>query len=97
MQTTLDYHFHNSAGPVPFTRSQPSGINRSRSAMVTKPLVTTQDFFDLLTLSEDNPEKICCASYQNTIGITALFPRKFFEELLTLHGDEGAKKILMNK
>lgn len=62
-----------------------------------QPLVKTEDLADLLTMGKNNPEKICCASYDNTIGIPALFPKIFYSELLALQDDRGAKRVLLDQ
>jgi molybdenum cofactor cytidylyltransferase len=38
---------------------------------------------------------LVAAEYNGTIGVPALFGREFFEELKSLEGAEGAKKILL--
>lgn len=38
---------------------------------------------------------IIACSYSNTLGVPALFDKKFFPDLLSLTGQEGAKKIIM--
>lgn len=49
------------------------------------------------SLSEDaNSAPIVCASYENGLGVPAIFPQRFFPQLIALHGDIGAKKILQN-
>ena len=42
-----------------------------------------------------SPVGITASSYADQIGVPAIFNRKFFDELLTLKGDKGAKKIIM--
>ncbi|MDB4927039.1 nucleotidyltransferase family protein [Mucilaginibacter sp.] len=41
------------------------------------------------------PNKIIASAYNNTIGPPALFDRLFFQDLLSLSGHEGAKKIML--
>ena len=38
---------------------------------------------------------IAASTYAGTIGVPALFDRKYFDALMQLSGDEGAKKILL--
>ncbi|SNS48816.1 molybdenum cofactor cytidylyltransferase [Belliella buryatensis] len=38
---------------------------------------------------------IVACTYGNTIGVPALFDSKYFEELLSLENNEGAKKIIL--
>lgn len=43
-----------------------------------------------------NSTPIVCASYANGVGVPAIFPRRFFAQLMALSGDLGAKKLLQN-
>jgi molybdenum cofactor cytidylyltransferase len=36
---------------------------------------------------------VACA-YDNTIGVPALFDKKYFNDLLSLNGEAGARKLL---
>ena len=45
------------------------------------------------TQSETGKEIVACA-YQDTLGTPALFDKIYFPELLSLTGDEGAKKLI---
>lgn len=40
-------------------------------------------------------KEIIACSYAGTVGIPAVFGKSFFEKLLGLRGDEGAKRIIM--
>lgn len=63
-------------------------------------LLADQPLIDLSHLSslEDAwraaPEKIIASGYANTLGPPAIFPRTVFSELISLHGDRGAKSLL---
>jgi len=47
-------------------------------------------------LIQSKSEKgIVASAYNDTIGVPVLFDADYFEELLQLKGDEGAKKLLM--
>lgn len=43
----------------------------------------------------DSPESIVACRYGDGHGIPALFPRQYFDELLLLSGDRGAKSLLI--
>ncbi len=45
-------------------------------------------------LSTSKPLVAC--TYKDTIGVPALFDKRFFPELLSLQGEEGGKKVLLN-
>ncbi|WP_221390788.1 NTP transferase domain-containing protein [Dyadobacter sp. NIV53] len=59
-----------------------------------QPFVTSELFLDLIQKAETNENSIIACSYQNTLGTPVLFPKKYFDSLLTLNGAEGAKKLL---
>lgn len=40
------------------------------------------------------PESIVACEYSGTLGVPALIPQKYFEELMRLTGDEGAKVLI---
>lgn len=42
------------------------------------------------------PTHIIASNYQNSFGIPALFPKKYFSDLKRLSGDKGAKKIILS-
>jgi molybdenum cofactor cytidylyltransferase len=39
-------------------------------------------------------KKIVACSYKNTLGVPVLFDQKYFEDLLLLQGEEGAKSLI---
>lgn len=42
-----------------------------------------------------NTDLVCCAKYDNTLGIPAVFPKRLFTQLQALGGDYGARKLLL--
>ena len=44
---------------------------------------------------ESSLKNIVCAHYGGQVGVPAIFPRRYFDELAALQGDKGAKKILL--
>jgi CTP:molybdopterin cytidylyltransferase MocA len=50
-----------------------------------------------LLLEAAKQTSIAASSYAGRIGIPAVFPEKFFEELLQLRGDTGARPLLNKK
>jgi len=61
-----------------------------------QPLLGAAQLKPMITSWLENTNSICCAQYDNTIGIPAIFPKKLFAGLMTLRGDSGAKGILLN-
>ena len=48
----------------------------------------------LIQENQSNIAPILCAEYANSLGVPAIFPRYYFDQLCDLKGDVGAKKIL---
>jgi molybdenum cofactor cytidylyltransferase len=63
-----------------------------------QPLISLSYLKYFFTRVEQSPTSLVCTKYQsgqNSIGIPAYFPSEYFEELRTLVGDQGAKKVLV--
>jgi len=58
-----------------------------------QPYITTELLNNLMAKSSMN-DSIAASGYDNTLGTPAVFPEKYFSELLILSGDEGAKNVL---
>jgi molybdenum cofactor cytidylyltransferase len=63
---------------------------------VDQPFVTSEHLKALIRLHKESGKPIIASSYQDTIGIPALFDQSFFKELLMLETDKGAKEILLS-
>jgi molybdenum cofactor cytidylyltransferase len=59
-----------------------------------QPFVTRAVIDNLLYKQQETGKKIVACTYNNIVGVPALFKRIFFDELLLLQGHEGAKKII---
>jgi molybdenum cofactor cytidylyltransferase len=59
-----------------------------------QPFVDASLLDQLITTKETSGKGIVAAAYSNTLGVPALFDRRYFEELLQLTGTEGAKKVI---
>lgn len=59
-----------------------------------QPLINVEDLQNLYSAWNKSPEKIACASFANTIGVPAIFPPQFKNELRACKGDRGAKSVL---
>lgn len=59
-----------------------------------QPFLTSEIFTEMFQLKEDSNKEIIAARYSNTIGVPALFSKKYFEALMELSGEQGAKKII---
>jgi molybdenum cofactor cytidylyltransferase len=52
-------------------------------------------FQQLYQTQNESVQHIVACSYADTVGTPVLFTQKYFDALLSLEGDEGAKKILL--
>jgi molybdenum cofactor cytidylyltransferase len=59
-----------------------------------QPFVTTTVFENLIAEYQKTGKGIVASSYAETLGTPVLFDKKYFEALLELKGQEGAKKII---
>lgn len=50
----------------------------------------------LVHVYEESGKGIVAARYAGSLGVPALFDRKYIHELLSLEGDAGAKKVILN-
>ena len=60
-----------------------------------QPFVSSALFQQLYQTKQENTKHIAASAYVETIGTPALFTQKYFDALMSLAGDEGAKKILL--
>jgi molybdenum cofactor cytidylyltransferase len=61
-----------------------------------QPFVDAGLINNILQKKMNSRSAIVACSYNNTIGVPALFDRSLFAELLSLTGNEGAKKVIKN-
>lgn len=59
-----------------------------------QPFVTHSVFENLINESRKIQKGIAASAYSETLGTPVLFHKKYFEELLELKGQEGAKKLI---
>lgn len=85
-----------------------SGINAGLSALLNynneieniiisvcdQPFITSEIFTSLINTKNKSGKGIVASFYQNIMGTPVLFDKKYFGDLKTLTGDEGAKKTL---
>ncbi len=62
--------------------------------LVDQPLLKPNLLHDLETLYHQTTKKIIASKYNETIGVPALFDQSVFQELESLEGNTGAKKII---
>ena len=73
--------------------------NGAASSVIT--MVCDQPFADaallqtLMQQMQQTGKGIAASAYAGTVGVPALFNKKYFDALMQLGGDEGAKKLMM--
>jgi molybdenum cofactor cytidylyltransferase len=60
-----------------------------------QPLVTSKHIASLISLHHKKAKPLVASRYSNTYGVPALFTKKYFNQILGLGDNEGAKKIIM--
>ena len=58
-----------------------------------QPFVSAALFRQLCETQQDSGKPIVASAYAGTMGIPALFSKEYFNQLMSLKGEEGAKKI----
>ena len=66
--------------------------------LADQPLMTAQHLNELITEFNRNPGFISATEYPNKKrGVPAVFPPEYFEELMSLNSDKGARDLLNSK
>ena len=63
-------------------------------AVCDQPFISAALFQQLYKKQNESTQHIVASFYAETVGTPALFTQKYFDDLMSLQGDEGAKKIL---
>jgi molybdenum cofactor cytidylyltransferase len=63
-------------------------------AVCDQPYVTSLVFYNLINRYKETEKGIVASAYAETLGTPVLFHKKYFNALLELKGQEGAKKII---
>jgi molybdenum cofactor cytidylyltransferase len=71
-----------------------SAIDKIIITVCDQPFVTADLFRQLYIKQDETKQPIVACAYADTIGIPVLFTNKYFDDLLSLKGHEGAKRIL---
>lgn len=69
-------------------------IEKCICAVCDQPFVSHSIFENLINEYHTTGKGIVASSYAATFGTPVLFDKKYFDELLSLNGQEGAKKII---
>lgn len=75
-------------------QSEP-GIDSLIIMLCDQPFVTRATIDNLIYKQQETGKKIIASSYNGTNGVPILFSRSLFDELASLQGQDGAKRILI--
>lgn len=62
--------------------------------LVDQPFVSEKHLMEMKDKWLKRPDKILAAAYSGITGVPAIFPKVYFENLSSLQGDQGARKVL---
>jgi molybdenum cofactor cytidylyltransferase len=62
--------------------------------LADQPGIETAYLKSLLVLFKKHKDIIIASNYGNKLGVPAIFPKKYFPELLLIKGDKGAKEFI---
>ena len=71
-----------------------NNISRVIISVCDQPFLSAVLFKQMIDKQMETGKNIVCCSYENALGTPVLFTKKYFQQLLALKGEEGAKKIL---
>jgi len=58
-------------------------------------LISDKQLKHVIKAWQEQPSKLVAAKFDDEITIPAIFPNTYYEELLSLSGDKGGKKVLL--
>lgn len=65
--------------------------------LADQPAIKISYLEDMLHLFEQKKDIIIASNYGQTLGVPAIFPKKYFADLLLIKGDKGAKEFINKK
>lgn len=93
-----DLHEHK--GPIVFAEVKEAKEKETDGVMILvcdQPFITKNNIQSLLKLQQKTTLPMAACYYEGVLGTPALFHESVFDELLTLKGDIGAKKIIQQR
>lgn len=69
-------------------------LQRCIVSVCDQPNISSTEFYGLIQTQKTTGKGIVATEYANTLGVPVLFTQPYFNELLQLAGNEGAKKIV---
>lgn len=74
--------------------SLPDHCKAALIILCDQPLIDEPHLRQIIDVWLRNNTKIVASSYADTLGVPAIFPREYFDSILKLKGDNGAKSII---
>jgi len=62
--------------------------------LADQPLISTAYLQQMMIAWNGSDSQIICSEFANTVGPPAIFPACYFDELMSLEGDKGARSLL---
>ena len=75
-------------------KALPAVTHAALILLCDQPLTTTILLDTIISTYRSSGYPIVACEYASTVGVPALFSRRFFQEFLVLSGDKGAKQII---
>jgi molybdenum cofactor cytidylyltransferase len=76
-------------------RALPNSATAVMLMLCDQPLITNVQLQSLVSTWQATPEQIAASEYHQSIGVPAIFPASYFDQLSMLAGDKGAKSVLI--
>ena len=71
-----------------------NNYDRVLVTLADTPLVTTEHYEELISLSDTTGKRIILTNYEEVAGVPAIFDKSLFNELSLLSDNEGAKPVV---
>lgn len=71
------------------------GVDSAIIMLCDQPFVDAELMAQILQKQTESGKDIIACAYNDTLGVPVLFDKKYFPQLLTLQGHDGAKKLLL--
>ncbi len=81
------------AHSIHFMEQQFPTVEAVLFTLADQPFVNS-DYLNTIIEKAIDPAKIYASNYQDTLGVPVLFPKKYFDDLKHLTGEQGAKKLI---
>lgn len=65
--------------------------------LADQPAIDVTYLKGMLSIYEQNKDRIIASNYGKKLGVPAIFPKKYFPDLLLIKGDKGAKEFINKK